>query len=102
MDGQTTPNSLLYVLKYLFIKIPDRVFDTEDDGRIPVKDFRKAMEELGDPLSRFFILIVVNNLLYIFSLFSFFSYPSSSIPTLVSNSQSVLVMDSEPSRLNPS
>jgi len=28
-----------------------RIFDTEDDGRIPLRDFRKAMEELGDPLS---------------------------------------------------
>ena len=32
-----------------------RIFDTEDDGRIPVKDFRKAMEELGDPLSRWYL-----------------------------------------------
>jgi len=28
-----------------------RIFDTEDDGRIPLRDFRKAMEQLGDPLS---------------------------------------------------
>merc|ERR1719180_108130 len=31
-----------------------RIFDTEDDGRIPLRDFRKAVEQLGDPLSRIF------------------------------------------------
>ena len=47
---------LKYILNGYEVRIiyPHRIFDTEDDGRIPVKDFRKAMEELGEPLQRSF------------------------------------------------